>query len=84
MTFPRIGERGQQPPQKRGDATFSIHREEIEGEEQLVIRVWTADKHMLLGQIALSEYNAWALFGGLSMFLGIQLPKNLANKIKLF
>ena len=79
MTFPALCQRGKQPPRDPSDDVLRLHRIG----EKLCIEVLSADGATEKGHICISSRNAWTLVGLLSMFIGLKLPKRIAERIHL-
>lgn len=65
-----------QPKREPGDGPVAVNRF---GGKILVSN--TVDG--VSSTVELSEYNAWRVFGMLAVILGVQLPKNIAQAIKM-
>lgn len=72
--------RGRQPPKALDDGSFSVR---VVDERHLLITGLTKDG-VITGTVVLSEYNAWALIGVLSLFVGLKLPDRIGRRIQIF
>lgn len=66
-----------QPPRGEKDGPVGVRR--LEDETLAISATYDGTER----SIVVSEYNAWRIFGTLAMFLGVKLPKKLAESIKL-
>jgi hypothetical protein len=74
VTLGSLGNRtGKQPPPADGDGKIAI---KLLPDNTLMIASGE-------DAIIVTEYDAWALFGMLSLFIGVRLPKRLAERIHM-
>jgi hypothetical protein len=67
---------GKQPARSDDDGEISIKRES----GYLIV---AATQGGVETHLKVSDYNAWRLFGSLTLFLGVRLPASLAKRISL-
>ena len=65
------------PPRQSDDGPVRVSRD---GPRHLVLDVTQDGQH---SELRVSEYNAWRLFGMLSLMLQLPLPKAVVQAIKL-
>lgn len=81
MTFGRINVRGAKQP-KRDPADPDYLTLTVVG-NKLHVSITNKEGTGSGQSIALSEYNAWALIGLLSFFVGLKLPRRIMKEIFL-
>lgn len=65
------------PPRQPGDGHMGVERVD---DDHLRIYAVTEGQDQA---IKVSDFNAWRLFGALSLMLGLPLPKNVSKSIKM-
>lgn len=68
------------PARGVSDGPVSIRRISIGPVERVILEATQSGKEQAM---ELSEYNAWRMFGMLSLMLGIPLPAHVGKAIKL-
>lgn len=69
---------GQQPPRGPKDGQIQIWNDGPDGDMCILVEHSGETQ-----RIVLTEYNAWRVFGTLALLLGVQLPKKIAESLKL-
>jgi hypothetical protein len=64
------------PVREEGDGEVGVHR--VNGKIQVTVTTNGETQSVLM-----SEYNAWRIFGMLSVMVGLSLPSVIAKAIKL-